>query len=113
MDVGLCLPRSVRCLVPPFETLCAEQAVATEAESTYFSVSSADLVSKWMGESEKLVAELFRMAKDSTPSIVFIDEVSGQNALHLFAQAQYLSRHPTHSFAVACKCCIDAMRQAC
>ncbi|KAL8425480.1 hypothetical protein Efla_002601 [Eimeria flavescens] len=51
------------------------KALAAESDATLLSVSAADLVSKWQGESEKLVRSLFEVARERRPSIIFIDEI--------------------------------------
>eukprot|EP00105_Crassostrea_gigas_P015250 XP_011432180.1 PREDICTED: vacuolar protein sorting-associated protein 4B [Crassostrea gigas] len=52
------------------------KAVSTEANNAaFFSLSSSDLVSKCLEESEKLVKTLFSLARENKPSIIFIDEV--------------------------------------
>ncbi|KAH3902786.1 putative AAA family ATPase SAP1 SCDLUD_000377 [Saccharomycodes ludwigii] len=51
------------------------RAVATESQSTFFSISASSLTSKYLGESEKLVRALFAIAKKLSPSIIFVDEI--------------------------------------
>lgn len=51
------------------------KVLAAEAACSFYPVSGADVTSRWVGESERLIARLFHRARDNTPSIVFIDEV--------------------------------------
>ena len=51
------------------------KAIATEIKCTFFSCSAVTLTSKWMGEGERLVRALFRLAHERTPSVIFLDEI--------------------------------------
>ena len=51
------------------------KAVATETEANFISIKGPEVLSKWVGESEKAVRETFRKARMATPCIVFIDEL--------------------------------------
>lgn len=52
-------------------------AICTESRAKFFSVTAGNLLSKWVGESERAVINLFSAAKASKPSVIFIDEVEG------------------------------------
>ena len=56
------------------KTLLAK-AVASESEANFISVKGPELLSKWVGESEKGVREVFRKAKQAAPTVIFFDEI--------------------------------------
>jgi len=56
------------------KTLLAK-AVATESEANFISVRGPELLSKWVGESERAVREVFRKARQAAPCVVFFDEI--------------------------------------
>ncbi len=51
------------------------KAVATESEANFISVKGPELLSKWIGESERGVREIFRRARQAAPCVVFFDEI--------------------------------------
>ncbi|MFW9934828.1 MAG: CDC48 family AAA ATPase [Candidatus Thorarchaeota archaeon] len=69
-------PKGVLLFGPPGtgKTLLAK-AVATESQANFISIRGAEVMSKWVGESEKIIAEIFRRARQTAPSILFIDEL--------------------------------------
>ena len=69
-------PKGIFLYGPPGtgKTLIAK-AVANESESNFISIKGPELLSKWVGESEKGVREIFRKARQAAPCIVFFDEI--------------------------------------
>ncbi|MHA1672153.1 MAG: CDC48 family AAA ATPase [Promethearchaeota archaeon] len=74
--MGVRPPSGVLLYGPPGcgKTLLA-RAVATESEANFISIKGPELISKWVGESEKAVREVFRKAKLASPCIIFFDEL--------------------------------------
>ncbi len=61
------------------KTLLAK-AIATESKSNFISIKGPEIFSKWVGESEKTVREIFRKARQSAPSIIYFDEIDAISA---------------------------------
>ena len=56
------------------KTLLAK-AIATESEANFISVKGPELISKWIGESERGIREIFRRARQASPCVIFFDEI--------------------------------------
>ncbi len=74
--LGIKPPKGVILHGPPGtgKTLLAK-AVANEAEANFIAVKGPELISKWVGESEKHIREVFRKARQAAPTIIFFDEI--------------------------------------
>jgi len=73
---GIKPPKGVLLYGPPGcgKTLLAK-AVATESEANFISVKGPEIFSKWVGESEKAIREIFRKARMAAPCVIFLDEI--------------------------------------
>ena len=74
--MGIRPPKGILLYGPPGtgKTLLAK-AVATESEANFISIKGPELISKWIGDSEKGVRKIFRRARQVSPVIVFFDEI--------------------------------------
>ncbi|MEM2380329.1 MAG: CDC48 family AAA ATPase [Candidatus Nezhaarchaeales archaeon] len=74
--LGIEPPKGVLLYGPPGcgKTLLA-RAIATESEANFISVKGPEVYSKWVGESERAIREIFRKARTASPCIVYFDEI--------------------------------------
>ncbi len=74
--IGYSMPKGVLLYGPSGtgKTLLAK-GVATESEANFISVRGPELLSKWVGESERGVREVFRRARQASPCVIFFDEI--------------------------------------
>ena len=74
--MGIRAPKGILMYGPPGcgKTLLA-RAVATESEANFISIKGPEVFSKWVGESEKAIREVFRKARMAAPAVIFLDEI--------------------------------------
>jgi len=75
-QMGIDPPKGILLYGPPGcgKTLLAK-AVATESEANFIAVKGPEVLSKWVGESERAIREIFRKARQAAPCIIFFDEI--------------------------------------
>jgi transitional endoplasmic reticulum ATPase len=73
--IGIRAPKGILLYGPPGcgKTLLG-RAVATESEANFITIKGPEIFSKWVGESEKAIREVFRKARMSSPTVIFFDE---------------------------------------
>ncbi|AMQ19316.1 CDC48 family AAA ATPase [Thermococcus peptonophilus] len=76
IGLGITPPKGILLYGPPGtgKTLLAK-AVANESEANFIAIKGPEVLSKWVGESEKNIREIFRKARQAAPTVVFIDEI--------------------------------------
>ena len=74
--LGIKPPKGILLYGPPGcgKTMLA-RAVATESEANFISIKGPEVFSKWVGESEKAIREVFRKARMASPTVIFLDEM--------------------------------------
>jgi transitional endoplasmic reticulum ATPase len=74
--LGIHPPKGILLIGPPGcgKTMLA-RAVATESEANFISIKGPEVFSRWVGESEKAIREVFRKARMASPAVIFFDEV--------------------------------------
>ncbi|RLE76959.1 MAG: AAA family ATPase [Thermoprotei archaeon] len=75
-EMGIEPPKGILLYGPPGcgKTLLAK-AVANESEANFIAVKGPEVLSKWVGESERAIREIFRKARQAAPCIIFFDEI--------------------------------------
>jgi len=102
--IGVEPPKGILLYGPPGtgKTLIAK-AVAHEAEATFIRMSGSELVHKYIGEGAQLVRELFTLARERAPSIVFIDEMDAVGSTRTNGRNVRECRGPADPDAAPCR----------
>ncbi len=90
--LGIEPPKGILLYGPPGcgKTLLAK-AVATESGANFIAIKGPEILSKWVGESEKAIREIFRKARTYAPAIVFFDEIDALAPVRGIAADSYVS----------------------